>query len=344
MRTKFYSSCHVTERRSLVTRVLMLALCVVLGACGPSEPDSAEPASAPVEPPAPSAGQSRVTLEVGEKTAGIFARAAQGLNATETRNLGQAIGFFAALGQCDFDTIESMLTEDHIQHNPGIPTGRGLVDFMRTSNTCFQMFETMEHMIVEGDFIFMYRQAVRPDGSGIVVSDVMRFDDAGRYAEHWDIIQPVPQTTVSGRGVADVAEEFRAPTQVDAQTVAANKELVIEFLGRLFNDDQAEEVVATYVGEPYAQHNPRVADGAAALLEVVSSPMAPDSYDVRHVFAQHDLVGTLSLVVRPNAEGQLAEFGAADLFRVRDGKIVEHWDSIQPVPPAEEFVHDNGLL
>ena len=31
-----------------------------------------------------------------------------------------------------------------------------------------------------------------------------------------------------------------------------------------------------------------------------------------------------------------------DLFRLADGKVVEHWDTIDEVPPRSEWVNDNG--
>ena len=44
------------------------------------------------------------------------------------------------------------------------------------------------------------------------------------------------------------------------------------------------------------------------------------------------------------SEGKLGETPTAffDLFRVDDGKIVEHWDVVSPIP--EKMAHDNGKL
>ena len=59
-------------------------------------------------------------------------------------------------------------------------------------------------------------------------------------------------------------------------------------------------------------------------------------YSVELVVAEGNfvLIGSLG-----DLEGSTAYY---DLFRIKDGLIVEHWDVIQAIPPAEDFAHENG--
>jgi predicted SnoaL-like aldol condensation-catalyzing enzyme len=118
-----------------------------------------------------------------------------------------------------------------------------------------------------------------------------------------------------------------------------NKQTVRAFYTLAFNDKQPAEAVAKYVGAEYIQHNPQVADGAEAFIQFVTGFAAqfPQvSVDIRRVVAEGDLVVTHSLLkVAPEDRGS----AAADFFRLQDGKIVEHWDVLQPVPETAANDH-----
>lgn len=63
------------------------------------------------------------------------------------------------------------------------------------------------------------------------------------------------------------------------------------------------------------------------------------SVDIKRVIAEGDLVVTHSLMkTSPEDRGT----AAADVFRLEGGKIVEHWDVLQPVP--ERAANDNTML
>ncbi|UOP00360.1 nuclear transport factor 2 family protein [Kingella potus] len=105
------------------------------------------------------------------------------------------------------------------------------------------------------------------------------------------------------------------------------------FYDLAFNKHQPEEAVKKYVAEPYIQHNPTVADGGKAFVEAFAPFLKenPQSRaEVKRVVAEGDLV-VLHVFSRtsPQDRGE----AVVDIFRVdKAGKIVEHWDVIQPVP------------
>jgi predicted SnoaL-like aldol condensation-catalyzing enzyme len=121
-----------------------------------------------------------------------------------------------------------------------------------------------------------------------------------------------------------------------------NKETVIAFYTLAFNDKRPEEAVATYVGSRYTQHNPQAGDGPEAFIQFVNwfAGQFPEVHvDIKRTIAEGDLVMTHSLLKTSPADRGTA---AADIFQLEDGKIVEHWDVLQPVP--ETAANDNTMF
>ena len=113
-----------------------------------------------------------------------------------------------------------------------------------------------------------------------------------------------------------------------------NKEVVLAFLRLAFTEKRPADAFAEYVGENYVQHNPHAPAGAEASARYLAAFVArfPElSLDVHRVIAEDDLVCTHSLLrLTPASRGS----AIADVLRVRDGRIVEHWDVVQEVPEA----------
>jgi predicted SnoaL-like aldol condensation-catalyzing enzyme len=121
-----------------------------------------------------------------------------------------------------------------------------------------------------------------------------------------------------------------------------NKKTVVEYLDLALNAKQPAEAVAAHVGSRYIQHNPQVADGAEpfiAFVEGFTQQFPEARIDIKRAVAEGDLVFTHSLLtVGPTDRGT----AAVDIFRLQDGKIVEHWDVLQPVP--ETAANDNSMF
>jgi predicted SnoaL-like aldol condensation-catalyzing enzyme len=121
-----------------------------------------------------------------------------------------------------------------------------------------------------------------------------------------------------------------------------NKETVVAFFTQAFNDKQPEDAVAKYAGSQYIQHNPDTPDGAAAFVESTKGFIAQYpavSVEIRRVIAEGDFVVTHDLVKRSPDDRGLA---GIDIFRLENGKIVEHWDARQPVP--EKSANNNTMF
>jgi predicted SnoaL-like aldol condensation-catalyzing enzyme len=114
-----------------------------------------------------------------------------------------------------------------------------------------------------------------------------------------------------------------------------NKRTVTEFYALAFNGKEPEEAVAKYVGSRYIQHNPQAPDGPEAFIAFVKA-FPEISVDIRRVVAEGDIVVTHG-VVRFTADDPGTV--AADFFRLEDGKVVEHWDVLQPWPEESANPH-----
>ena len=113
----------------------------------------------------------------------------------------------------------------------------------------------------------------------------------------------------------------------------ANRQLVVEFYDRFFNKHEAV-AAAEVVAEDYIQHNPEVPDGKEPFVGFFTGFFAenPDSKArIVRSAADGDLVW-----LHVHATNGADDPGQAviDIFRVEEGKIVEHWDVIQIVPTS----------
>ena len=110
----------------------------------------------------------------------------------------------------------------------------------------------------------------------------------------------------------------------------SNREIVLEVLKRAFID-RDPTVVEQYFGANYKQHNPVIPDGPSAIAEMIPTLTAL-TYEPGMAVAEGDLV---------MVNGRYTGWGpkplvAVDIFRVEDGKVVEHWDVMQEEVTKEE--------
>jgi predicted SnoaL-like aldol condensation-catalyzing enzyme len=124
-----------------------------------------------------------------------------------------------------------------------------------------------------------------------------------------------------------------------------NRLLVLEAVSRFSAGDVAG--FTELLGEDFISHNPRVAhdpathSGRQAFADYLSGPGSAHLRDAivaaKHLLADGNLVAVHTHVATP--QGDLA---TVDLFRVDSGKIVEHWDVVQPVP--DEVLNPHGMF
>jgi predicted SnoaL-like aldol condensation-catalyzing enzyme len=110
-----------------------------------------------------------------------------------------------------------------------------------------------------------------------------------------------------------------------------NKKNVLEFYDKALNQKDFD-AASKYFGPMYIQHNPTAPDGIqgfAGFLKFLKDKFPKSHSDIKHVFADGDFV---ILHVHSVREPGTAGRAIVDIFRLENGKIVEHWDVIQDVP------------
>lgn len=144
---------------------------------------------------------------------------------------------------------------------------------------------------------------------------------------------------------ATVLQACSSPAEVPKATPAAtaanrsaleeaNAKVVTDFYDMAFNQHRPTEAARLYIGDRYIQHNPNVPNGAAAFygyFEGFFRENPQSKAAIHRVIVDGDLVALhVHSQQTPNDPGR----AIVDIFRVENGKIVEHFDVIQAVPPT----------
>lgn len=242
--------------------------------------------------------------------------------------------FTAAFVDHDPQAALQHVTADYIQHNPQVPTGSeglaGLIPMVEQ----YGMTVTTHRVISEGDMVVLHSTFDNADAFGapsLAAFDIFRVENS-KVAEHWDNLQPIPETTVSGRGMTDGATEIH-----DRDKTEENKTLVLGFVEDVLGGAAPEK--ASMYSEVYMQHNPNLADGIDGLF--AGTKAWAEQGNVITKFEPKIVVAEGNFVfVASEATVSDKPWAFFDLWRVEDGMIVEHWDVVSPTPA--EMAHSNG--
>jgi predicted SnoaL-like aldol condensation-catalyzing enzyme len=138
--------------------------------------------------------------------------------------------------------------------------------------------------------------------------------------------------------LALVALAAASPALAHTGETERNRKVITDFARTFYEKRDVEAAFKAHVVPDYIQHNPGIADGRQAAIDALkpmfSSPGArfdvkrivvDGQYAVIHLFGRGD----------PNTPGA----AVADIYRLKNGKIVEHWDILQPMPEKSANPH-----
>ncbi len=123
-----------------------------------------------------------------------------------------------------------------------------------------------------------------------------------------------------------------------------NVKVVTDFFQHLMNEHDFEYTLKTYGGGSYLQHNRAIPNNIEGLISYVKNltKRYPDyAFDVKKIFADGDIVVLHShTTVKAKDRGNEKKgFIITDTFRLENGKVVEHWDAIQPIDFFTRFLY-----
>ena len=109
------------------------------------------------------------------------------------RNKQTAARLYEAFRRKDLDAFDDLVAEDYAQHNPQAGNGRAaLKEFIAAVGP---LDVDIHRMVAEKDLVAVHGHLRTWD---MAAMDIFRFGDDGRIVEHWDVLQPVAATSVSG--------------------------------------------------------------------------------------------------------------------------------------------------
>lgn len=265
----------------------------------------------------------------------VFASASFAVNADELSNRDKAVAVISSIETGDQNAISYINPNKYIQHNLAVADGlAGFGEVMKmlpegsAKAKVIRTIQDDEYVALHTEYDFFGPKA------GF---DIFRFED-GLIVEHWDNLQDVAKPNPSGRTQFDGATEI-----TDVNKTDENKAIVSDFVQTILMKGDMSQI-SKFIGDKdsdYIQHNVAVADGLSGLgvaLKQLAEAGMPMVYSKNHL-----IIGEGNFVLSVS-EGQFMSQHVAfyDLFRVDNGKIVEHWDTIEAIPPKSEWKNGNG--
>lgn len=232
------------------------------------------------------------------------------------------------------ETITKYTGARYTQHSTGVADGiEGFVAFFepfieRNPVRDIQILRSFE----DGQFVFVQAYQDLNNGEAKwVTADIFDTDKDEKIIEHWDVIQAYEVHPQSRHSMIDGYSKIE-----DLDKTKENKTLVANFYQNVILGRQVETINNYINPTQFIQHNPYSEGGAEGfvkeMIEGKSSVTAVKYLKIHRLIGQGSFVAAYS-------HTQLAseEYAVIDLYRVKDGKIVEHWSVKENILPMEKW-------
>ncbi|MCK4081848.1 MULTISPECIES: nuclear transport factor 2 family protein [Acinetobacter] len=235
----------------------------------------------------------------------------------------------------DTSALERYFSADFIEHSPLVADG--LSGLRQLVQDCPNLKHEAVRILADGDLVAIHGCFEGLDEQPLVGFDIYRVKD-GKIVEHWDGLVPEAAANLSGRTQLDGPTEVAKTGQEEH-----NQSLVKEFFTRTLIEGDYEGFRDYANGELFQQHSPDIGDGTVAVIDFLNKIRNEGQgllySKIHRTIADGQFVLT-------HSEGSIAGTRHAyfELWRVEDGKIVELWDAIAPVPQDDQAVHRYGVF
>jgi len=250
-------------------------------------------------------------------------------NGGEEHRIEQVRTFLKSFPNNSADQLAAFIDGSHIEHAPALSDGQAgqrayLASIPKDSSI------RPVRIFADGDYVVAQSEYNLPEPK--VAFDVYRFR-GDKVVEHWNNAQDkCPAPNVSGRTQID------GPVAVqDLDRTQANKELVEAYFNAVVFAGKRDQIPAYRYVEDFHQHNCTAGDIKGGVPAKGSTSPAFKIEKVHKILGQGNFVLVMSEGVY---DGRPTAF--FDLYRLQDGKQVEHWDVIEDLPAPGASKNQNG--
>jgi predicted SnoaL-like aldol condensation-catalyzing enzyme len=256
----------------------------------------------------------------------------RGVNMNQLKQ--QVVELLKSFETGDAGALSSINPDKYVQHNLSVEDGlSGLKARLKSRPTGSTLVKTIR-VYQDGDFVFAHTQ-YNFSGRKMIGFDIFRFE-SGKIVEHWDNLQDESSAlSPSGHSMVDGPVDA-----TDLDKTEANKALMKAYMDDLLVG-RKETFPSYFNGIAYIQHNPWVGDNLTGLVAGLTN-LAKEGKTVKYNSVKRILgEGNFVLVV---ADGSFGDQMTAyyDFYRIDNGKLAEHWDTLQAIPPESEWKNRNG--
>jgi len=240
----------------------------------------------------------------------------------------QIIALLKGIETGDEASVSVVNPNKYIQHNPQTYEGGiGLAELFKQLSKSSPRVNIVR-IFSDGDYIFAHTEYDFSNSN--IGFEIFRFE-GNQTVEHWDNIQLRQGPNASGNTM--VGGETEA---TDHEKTEHNRKIVQTFVNEVLIKRQFNKL-EEYITDNYIEHNPRLGNSLPDLHLALSKPESIQYNNYHRILVEGNFV--LSV-----CEGTMNGIHSSfyDLYRLDNGKIVEHWDTTEKIPPKSEWKNDNG--
>jgi predicted SnoaL-like aldol condensation-catalyzing enzyme len=228
----------------------------------------------------------------------------------------------------DISKLDEFMRDDYMQHNADVADGKdGFIEFTDFFFTLEPKMDILKVFANDNDEVAVFFKCTcEANGQVNKVVDIYRLED-GLLAEHWDIVEhDVGEVeTQNGRDLFTTDAESTPTPEIADQQINIDK--VVAFNRDVFDAHDVSKL-DEFMRDDYMQHNADVADGKEGFIEFTDFffTLEPEM-KIYKTFANEDGEVLVFFKCICNANGM--ENKVADIYRLQDGLLAEHWDVVE---------------